>query len=49
MPKDTCRLKSLTAQLSPSSAHFEKPLGQSLAKADEENATANAPHSTVFL
>jgi hypothetical protein len=48
MPKETCRENSLTLQVSPSSAHLEKPLGQSTARAGVENAAANAAQSAVF-
>jgi len=33
MPNDTCFLLAPTAQVPPSLAHFEKPLGQSAANA----------------
>jgi hypothetical protein len=35
MPKDTWRVVVPALQVSPSSAHFEKPLGQSTAKAGD--------------
>jgi hypothetical protein len=48
-PKDTCRLLAPALQVAPSSAHFEKPEGQSAAEALVENNAASAAHNTVYF
>jgi len=48
MPNDTWRLVDPALQVSPSSAHFEKPLGQSAAKAGAVNRIATALQISVL-
>jgi mRNA-degrading endonuclease toxin of MazEF toxin-antitoxin module len=48
-PNDTCRLLAPALHVPPSSAHFEKPTGQSAAEALVENNAASAAHSTEYF
>jgi hypothetical protein len=48
-PNDTCRLLAPALHVPPSSAHFEKPLGQSTAWAPVENSAASAAHITEYF